>query len=127
MKICSRKDCPFNGELQSEKNFSKDERRKSKLQPCCKSCFKIYCKINEDKTRIQRKQYREKHKDDIRQKAKLWRATHKSQSFGYRLSRLLTCAKRRAKDKKLNFSIDLDFMKDLFLEQEGKCKLSGID
>ena len=45
----------------------------------------------------------------------------------WRLKKLMSMAKGRAKKKELDFDLDLDYLKELWEESGGRCSLSGIE
>ena len=49
-----------------------------------------------------------------------------SHTLDWRLRRILSRAKSRAKLKEWSFDLDLDFLTDLYLAQNGRCALSDI-
>ena len=53
---------------------------------------------------------------------------HKSwKGFGELSSDLYTTIKSNAKDRKLDFDLDIEYLWNLFLDQDRKCALSGLD
>lgn len=53
---------------------------------------------------------------------------HKSwKGFGELSSDLYTTIKLNAKDRNLDFDLDIEYLWNLFLEQDRKCSLSGLD
>lgn len=55
-------------------------------------------------------------------------SNHKSwKGIGELSSDLFTTIKLNARDRNLEFNLDIDFLWNLFIEQDKKCKLSGIE
>lgn len=70
MKICCRKDCPFNNEKQSFENFNKNGRSKDKFSYRCKTCIQICYQKNKNKLiELQKRRY-QKNKEKILKQTK---------------------------------------------------------
>ena len=100
MKVCSRKDCLFKGELQPPENFNKKSLKRNSLISQCKTC---------------RKEYRDFHKEKIKIQQKKWFKTHREEIKNYNQTsyrRYIRC-KSRAFEKRIGFFLKLEEFIDL--------------
>ena len=117
--------------------FYKDVYSKDGLQAVCKDCSKAHTKQNRldhptyfvDKGKVR---YQEigKHQNKSRykknqEKFKRWRREYSRTVVG-RLRTVLNSAKTRAKNQKLVFDLDFDWLMEQYRKQDGKCSLTGI-
>lgn len=86
----------------------------------------------------QKQRYYEKHKESIKQKSREYyqenrevtlklvslRRIRNLDSKMHRITKLLSSAKRRAKDNNLDFDINLDYLLELWT---GHCEVSGVE
>ena len=135
MEILKRKCwiCKDEKELNKE-FFNKDSTDSYGFQKSCKGCQKKrsaeYRKKNkeyfdrknkEHYNKEDNKKRYEKYKDNFLKR----KAVHDTSLRG-KMYNLLEAARTRAKNKKLDIDIDLEFLLDLYEKQEGKCALTNI-
>lgn len=115
--------------------FSKDSIDRTGFQKACKVCQKIIGKEYREKNPVYfqeqgKKRYK---KEDNPARYKRYRPQYLERrdeqrtTLRGRMYDLLESAKGRAKNKSLPIDIDLDFLLNLYEQQNGKCKLTGID
>jgi len=136
MEITERKcwKCQQNKPLTKD-YFSKDSIDKFGFQKSCKECQKItassYRQQNKEYFDQKNKEHYDKSENKNRyQKYKpayLQRREDSSKTVRGRLYNLLEAARGRAKNKGLIIDIDLEFLINMYEEQNGKCKLTNID
>ena len=115
--------------------FSKDSTHKSGFQTACKTCqrerTKIYNKNNKEYFKQKGKEKYKKEDNPARyqryKKSYLERRKTFSKSIRGKLYDLLEAARGRAKNKSLPIDIDLEYLIDLYQQQNGKCKLTNIE
>jgi hypothetical protein len=115
--------------------FSKDSIDKLGYQKACKVCqkarAKVYNEANKDYFKQKNKEnYKKEDNKERYQKYKpafLERRNKQGQSIRGRLYTLLNAAQGRAKKNNLHIDIDLNFLLNLYEQQQGKCKLTNIE
>lgn len=126
--------CKTSKPLTSE-YFYKDSIHKSGFQKACKECQKKrnkkYTIENSEYFKIKSKEYYKKENNPARyQKTKanfLKRKDEWYKSVRGRLYDLLESARHRAKKNNLPIDIDLEFLLELYEQQNKKCSLTGIE
>ncbi|GIV43855.1 MAG: hypothetical protein KatS3mg035_0978 [Bacteroidia bacterium] len=126
--------CKIEKDLTSD-NFNKDSVDRLGFQKACKTCQRErmakYRKENKEYFKSKQKEHYKKEDNPARyQKYKLQyleRRASQSKSVRGKLYDLLEAARGRAKKNNLEIDIDLNFLLDLYTQQEGKCKLTNID
>ncbi len=115
--------------------FSKDSTNKLGFQATCKICqkenTKKYSENNKDYFKDKNKEHYKKENNKTRYaKYKdnyLKRRSDFSKTIRGKLYNLLEAARGRAKKNNLPINIDLDFLIELYEQQNGKCKLTNLD
>lgn len=107
------------------KTCTKCQQINSTNKSWCKSCTSEYLK-----------NYRNLNKEKIKQLNRNWRKSNKEEykrkKYDYycsvtgRLVDLNKSAKRRAKNKNIEFDLNIDFLKDLWESQKGNCSITGL-
>lgn len=136
MEIEKRKcwKCKNEKELTNE-FFSKDSIDKFGFQKACKICqketAKKYKETHTEYFKEKNKEHYNKESNPERyQKYKVQFLTGRDKqrtSIRGRMGELLSSAKGRAKNKNLPIDIDLDFLLNLYEQQNGKCKLTNLE
>ncbi len=142
MKYCKIKElkCWVCKKIKPASEFYKDARNKYGLQKSCKECQKKrnteWNSANKERRAAKRaERYKldklnnpnhnseryNKNRDDFIRRAKEYRVTVEG-----RFMNLLSSARRRSRDKNLEFELDLAWANEQYKLQNGKCKLTGI-
>jgi hypothetical protein len=102
------KTCSCCKQTLSVTEFRKHSTTKDRLDSYCKQCKNQYGR-----------EYRQKNKERIKQQRKKYRGY---ENIDDHLKYMLAQAKRRAKERQLDFDIDLDYLRSIFIEN---CPVDG--
>ncbi len=93
----------------------------------CFSCHNIRNEREKESKRKGAEKYRKKYPEKIKNKnQKKYKRKYYSDNPLQILNYRLQSCKKRAKDKKLQFELDLEFLNDLYSKQSGRCALTNI-
>lgn len=132
-RICKK--CNTEYELSCE-FFFRDKKKKEGLCYTCKKCKAAktaeWIKRNPERSKgYGKEKYHKNILNDPDFNKKRW-IENRDKYIAYnsrwetRLKTLLRGAKGRARERKLEFDLDLDFLKELWINQDGKCLLTRI-
>lgn len=133
--------CPKCGVLKTDENFYREKTGKNagRFTTYCRKCTALRKKQWENKNvpkkgepgydiyiSQRRKRYKELRNRPGRKEQLSKKLKTRLQTVDARLRRLLQSAKGRARKKQIEYDLDFDFLKGLFINQESKCSLTGI-
>jgi hypothetical protein len=112
--------CRGCGEIKPRSNYNGSERY-------CILCYDLRTERNKESKRKSFSKYRKEHPDKIRDKInKAYRRKYYSNDPNQILNYRLRACRKRAKDKKLFFDLQLEFLLQLYFDQGGRCALTGL-
>lgn len=88
-KVCSKKECEFARLIQPLENFSKDEKRKNKLNPQCKACIKEYQEIHKKDIKHYKKQWYQENRKKIIKKRYLYKKKKLEEDIEFKIAERL--------------------------------------
>lgn len=149
LKEQNLKRCYKCGKIKNLEDFWKGQR---KCIECGKKENKEYRETHKDYFKEKNKEFNDIHPDYHREKSResfarkvqkepdlhkrryqkyrdyhLNHSKERARTINGRLNMIFTQVRSRAENRNLAFDLDCDFVKDLFVQQEGKCPLSGIE